>query len=113
MKTINSILHNLWLTPLLALLVCTSVGHATIFGAAEDNGDGTWDFSYTIENDYGFPIDNWALVLGFTPDWDIENAITPNGWISTGILAPPEQDFISFLGYELGPGSSPEESHDS
>ncbi len=89
-----------------ALLLGQNAAFATITGAASANGDGTYTYSYTVDNSGGaFDIAAWSLEFGFlTPDWNQADAPTgdvqvPNsGWGAaagipvTGLSA---QDFFT------------------
>jgi hypothetical protein len=79
---------------------------ATVIGSALDNGDGTFTYSFTVDNSAGsFDVSAWSLDLpNAAHDWDPFDAgaggdvTVPFNWIAgegipvTGLFA---QDFIS------------------
>jgi hypothetical protein len=90
----------------LALALFASPAPASIIGSALDNGDGTFTYSFEVDNSSGsFDVSAWSLDLPFaTPDWDPFDAgfggdvIVPDNWVAqpgtpvTGLFA---QDFVS------------------
>ncbi len=91
-----------------ALLLAQHAAFASITANVTTNGDGTYTYSYTVDNSTGsFDIAAWSLEFDFhTPDWNPLDVPTggdvsiPNlGWIAgagiptTGLSA---QDFLTF-----------------
>ena len=94
-----------------ALLLPAAPVSATIIGSAFDNGDGTFTYSFEVDNSSGsFDIAVWSLELEFLPDWDQLDvfsgggvAVPDPGWTADAgipVAGLSAQDFIS-----LGPDS--------
>ena len=81
-------------TLLLGLLWCSALpSHATPIGLAVDNGNGTWTYSYTIDNTGGtFDIVAWSLEFNFTSaliDWNQSDTF------SGGAVTVPDANWIA------------------
>lgn len=91
--------------------------HATIIGSALDNGDGTFTYSYTVDNSNGaFDIEAWSLEFFISPDWNLDDIFAggdvgvPIDWFAlAGIptIGIAAQDFVSFPGAEVFVGDAP------
>jgi hypothetical protein len=107
------IMHHLirhrWLALGLTLAIVSSAtsARAVVVGSAVDNLDGTFTYSYTVDNSSGaFDIIGWSLDFPFlTPDWDQADTAfggdvtTPNNqWIAQSgipVSGASAQDFLS------------------
>jgi len=91
-----------------ALLLAQHAAFATITANVADNGDGTFTYSYTVDNSGGsFDIAAWSLEFDFAvPDWNQLDVPTggdvsiPNiNWSADKGIATPghsAQDFFTF-----------------
>ena len=93
----------------LALVLFASPAPASIIGSALDNGDGTFTYSFEVDNSSGsFDVSSFSLDLPLaTHDWDPNeiasggDVTVPDNWFAaegipvTGLFA---QDFVSLDG---------------
>lgn len=100
-----------WAALMSALLAPAAPSSAALIGSAVFNGDGTFTYSFVVDNTAGsFDVAAWSLELPFAPpDWNPLDVFAggdvtvPDNWIAfagipvTGLAA---QDFLS-----LGPDS--------
>jgi hypothetical protein len=79
---------------------------AIVVGSFVDNGNGTFTYSYEIDNSGGaFPVAAWSLEFGFTtPDWDSLDTLSggdvsvPNAnWFAIGGNLPGGEAIQDFL----------------
>jgi len=77
-----------------ALLLTTSAAGAAVIGSALDNGDGTFTYSFEVNNSGGgFDIAAFSLEFDFAlPDWD------PADIAGGGDVSVPDPNWIAGLG---------------
>lgn len=103
------VLKQLHSIPAIALAIAfgATPAAAAVIGSSAANGDGTFTYSYTVDNALGdFDVAGWSLEFGFaTPDWnqlDVTSGgdvtVPDLGWVAdVGIPASgaSAQDFLS------------------
>lgn len=94
----------------LLFLSCLLPVHASVVGTSALNADGSYTYSYTVDNTAGlFDIAIWSLDFDFTtPDWDQNDTFIGGGvtvpdenWFAmagTPTVGASTQDFISLTG---------------
>ena len=77
-----------------ALSLAAAPAGATVIGSALDNGDGTYTYSFEVDNTSGdFDVVAWSLDLDFAPlDWD------PLDVAAGGDVSVPDPNWIASLG---------------
>src|SRR5262245_46288065 len=88
------------------LVGAAAPAEAGVVGSSAANGDGTWTYSYTVDNTAGgFDVAVWSLEFDFAaPDWNqLEMAsggdvAVPTGWaadVGVPVVGQSAQDFVS------------------